>query len=194
MKKRTKRAISKKAKFIAGVVNNVLDSRFKVMINDLEYRLNSIADEKLNTGRVNSMHLNLAQHILDGFAFTDNSPSAGDVAWTACTVVYKGTAVAITDGNTANKYIWWQKSASPNTSFQTSNTFPTLTDDDCLIAINTNGTHQLVIGDGRATNGAAINPATIGSAQIGSGVIQSGNIGAGQVASNNLNLAQHLLF
>ncbi len=40
-------------------------------------------------------------------AFTNNSPGAGSVAWTAFKVKYKGTEYTVAAGNTANAYLYW---------------------------------------------------------------------------------------
>lgn len=73
--------------------------------------------------------------------WSNNSPAAGRVAWAGVSLIYKGVVYAITDSNTplaTDKYIWWDYSLS-TTTFQVSATRPTLTADDCLIAINTAG-------------------------------------------------------
>jgi len=185
MTNRMRKKRAKKEEAVRAIITEAMDTKFRSILDDIEYRLNCIADEKLGTGRINSRHLNLATPILDGFSFADNSPSAGSVAWTGCNIMYRGTNYAITDGNTTKKYIWWQKSASPNTAFQTSDTFPSMTDDDVLIALNVGGSHQMNIGDGRATNGLAINPESITGTQIGSGAIGTSNIAA-QAITNTL--------
>jgi|GEM_PF-4052169 len=85
----------------------------------------------------------IARHILSGATWTDNSPLAGYVAWSGAKVTYNGATYTITDGNTNKKYIWWDFSLS-TTTFQTSDTQPTLTDDDLLVAYNNGGLHILV--------------------------------------------------
>ncbi len=84
-------------------------------------------------------------HLEKRGTWTANSPGAGRVAWAGVTLVYKGVTYTITDSNTpltTDKYIWWDYSVS-TTVLQVSATRPTLTDDDCLIAINDGGTPYL---------------------------------------------------
>jgi len=181
MSKRVEKKNTKLSRSIEKAVNDAFINGFASVLKDIEYRIETLMDVGIgaNTGlrsKVNSRDLNLASPILDGFVITDNSPSAGYVKWTGCNVVYKGVNVAITDGNTSSTYVWWKYSATPNTVFQTSNTFPTLTDDDVIICVNVGGTHTMNIGDGRATHGLTIASGTVTGTQIGTGAVATANI------------------
>lgn len=189
MSKRTVKKNSKMERMIQNAVKVAMLEGFASVLHDVEYRITALADAALGVKsgirtKVNSNELNLAQPILDGFTFTDNSPSAGYVAWTGCSMVYKGTTYTITDGNTNKKYIYWQFSGT-KTAFATSDTIPTLTDDDCLIAVNTSGVHSMNIGDGRVTHGATIMSGTVGGTQIGTGAVGTTNI-ANSAITNTL--------
>jgi hypothetical protein len=70
--------------------------------------------------------------------FTNNSPGAGSVAWAGVVLEYKNQYYQITDGNTANPWIYWEI-ASPFV-FANAASFPTLTVDGILIGKNTTGT------------------------------------------------------
>lgn len=75
---------------------------------------------------------------ITGLTFTNNSPSAGNIAWTACTVWYNGQAYGISAGNTSagEKLVWW---VVGETSFRFGNSFtPNITTFD--IATNVGGT------------------------------------------------------
>ena len=88
--------------------------------------------------RITSGMLNVATHQLDGFVITDDSPTAGKIAWADCNIVYKGASYEIEDGNTDKKFVWWEADKTP-TKFQSGDTKPELTDDDVLICINDGG-------------------------------------------------------
>lgn len=186
--KRLTKKNTKIATMVQEAVNIAFTEGFASVLKDIEYRIETLMDVGIGSAtgirqKINSRDLNLASAILDGFAFTDNSPSAGYVAWTGCNMVYKGVNVSITNGNTNKKYIWWQYSATPNNVFQTTDTLPTMTDDDCLIAINTAGVHVMNIGEGRPTHGASIVTGTVGGTQIASGAIGTSNIANNAVTS-----------
>lgn len=72
---------------------------------------------------------------------TDNSPSAGYVAWAGMVITYKSVNHNINNGNSNKKYIWWD--LDNPTDLQTSDTMPTMTDDDCIVIVNIGGTHYL---------------------------------------------------
>ena len=122
--------------------------------------------------------------ILESDVWTDNSPSAGSIAWNSHVVVYAGAQYAIAGGNTAHKYVIWRNAA---TSYETTDTHPDgpggtpLADGDFIIATNISGVHDLawngianqVIGSAYIQN-AAINNAHI--ANVSADKIQAGTI------------------
>jgi microcystin-dependent protein len=73
---------------------------------------------------------------------TDNSPSAGYVAWTGVIMTLKSVDYTISNANSNKKYIWWDFT-NPNV-MQESDTLPTLADDDCVFILNKSGTHYLI--------------------------------------------------
>ena len=90
---------------------------------------------------------------------TDNSPSAGYVAWAGVIITFKGVEYTITDGNSNKKFIWWDFT-NPN-ALQESDTVPTLTDDDCVFLLNKSGTHYLI------PNATVYQPDLISNSPIG---------------------------
>src|ERR1051326_8791014 len=104
--------------------------------------VNAVTAAKVLAGEITTSKLNIVSVMVDGATWTDNSPSGGSVAWSGASVYYKGVTYAITNSNTASKYIWWDKNSS-NTTFQSSNTRPTLGDDAFMIATNNAGAHDL---------------------------------------------------
>lgn len=101
------------------------------------------------------------------YAVSNNSPQSGQIAWSSVHIVFDGVSYATADGYTAAQYVYWQK-ASP-LALQTSNTFPSLTQDDAVIFINTGGIALSVL-DSATTTGAMIAPGSIGAAAFAPGV------------------------
>lgn len=155
---------------------------------------------------IDANKLNVATHILSGTTWTDDSPAAGSIAWSGASVTYNGNTYAITDGNTNNKYIWWDFSLS-TTTFQTSDTQPTLTDDDLLVAYNDSGIHILIwnatIIDGRVirtgtliANDIIVSGATtLADWRHGSDLtmIDGGDIYTHSIQANRLSILRHIL-
>lgn len=179
-KRQEKKNMNKDIEMMKKAMEQVIDTKFKSILHDITYRMNALYDEMENRilekagenpRNLTSGRLNLAEHLLEGFVFTDDDPAAGSVSWSDCSVVYKGTTHTITDGDTTDKYIYWELS-TPGT-FQTSATKPSLGDDDILVAINDNGTHSMNIGIGRVTHGATMKDGTIGNSEIGNDAVNS---------------------
>jgi len=181
-----KKRIKKRNAELRKMIEEVLDEKFKSILADISYRISVLVDEATHSDRVTSHRLNLAVHLMDGYVWTDNSPSAGYVSWSDCKIVYKGQVYNIQNGNTNKRYIWWDYDANPNTVFQFSDTKPTLTDDDVLVAINDNGKHTLVIGQGRMMHGAALLDGTVKSNEIANGAITTAKISSGAITSTLL--------
>jgi len=190
------------ASLIDKAVERTLDTQLKSLLHDVDYRI-SVLQDLLNRaevgpteGRVVSSDLNLAQHVLDGYVFTDNTPTAGSISWSGCHIVYKGTDYTITDGNTDSKYVWWDYSAVPNTVFQTSATKPTLTADDIIVAINEGGMARVVMTPGKMLPGGVLLDGAVSESELASGAVTNaklaalavleGNIGSGAVTNTKL--------
>lgn len=76
---------------------------------------------------------------LSGLTFTNNSPSAGYVAWSSFALTYQGVSYTIASGNSNSKYIYWKKSVS-TTVLQTSATIPACAPDMFIACVNFSGT------------------------------------------------------
>jgi len=184
---------AKPSKEIEEVVTRLLDTKFKSILHDIDYRINVLYDVAartagVDTGKVGTRDLKLAHHLLDGFVFTNDSPSAGSIAWTDCHIVYKGVNYTIQDGNTSQKYVWWDFDATDNTVFQTSDTKPALTTDDVLVAINDNGVARLMMTPGKMVHGGALIDGSVGTSEIVDGAVNSDKLAAlavieGKIAS-----------
>ena len=77
-----------------------------------------------------------------GAVWTENTPASG-VTWSGVNLYWKDNVYAIANDNTTDKYIWWDH--SDTLVFKTSDTLPSLTFEDVLIAYNSSGTVHLVI-------------------------------------------------
>lgn len=103
--------------------------------------------------------------IISGDSWSNNSPSAGYVAWNEHNLYYNGTLCVISEDNTDKKYIYWENNA---TSYLATNINPTLEDGDFIISTNVDGVHDL------AWN--AIANQVIGAAYIQDAAIQTAKI------------------
>ncbi len=92
-------------------------------------------------GSIGGREVRFDMHLVEG-TFTDNSPSAGYVAWTNLSIYYKGTRYQFANGNTNLAYIYFDYDVS-QTVLQTSNSQPTIANDDLLVAINDSGSAVL---------------------------------------------------
>lgn len=176
-------------KRIRKIVREVLDRELKSLLRDVTYRL-GVLDERAKqlmgeSHRITSGMLNLPMHQLDGFVITDNSPTAGKIAWADCNIVYKGTVYEIDNGNTDKKFVWWEADSTP-TKFKVGDAKPSLTDDDVLVCINDGGAHQMVIGVGRMTPGSSILTGTVDSAEIAAGAVLTGKIASSAITEGLL--------
>lgn len=186
MGKKGNRAMRKN---ITQAVNQALDVKFKGVLEDISYRIESLYAKSQNdimgfVSKVSARDLNLATHALDGYLIEDNKPSAGSIQWTDCNIVYKGTNYAIQNGNTANKYVYWTLAQADKTLFLNSNTKPTLTEDDVLVFVNDGGKHSTIMD--KYKHGAAMLDGSVGSTEIKSGSIAKVNLAAGAVDSTIL--------
>ena len=109
------------------------------LVDDVVHRVRLLYDPFT----LGAHRLNLLKHLIDGYTVEDNQPDVGKIRWTNLHIVYAGTDYTITDGNTANKYAWWDYSVS-TTVLQTTDTMPTLADADMIVFLNKNGTHVTV--------------------------------------------------
>ncbi len=144
------------------------------------------------TAGVTAGQLSNLLHFVEG-TFVDNDPSAGKVSWTNAKVYYGNTTYAIDNGNTSDKFIYWDYS-NANTTFKTSATLPTLANEDCLIALNTSGVHT-ILWNATGTNGATITANSINATEIANAAITttqiSGTAGitGGQIAATTITYA-----
>jgi hypothetical protein len=102
---------------------------------------------QIATAAIDATKVNLKTLILTGLVLTDNSPAAGRVAWSACTVFFNGSSYSVASGDTSSashKFITWTVGASVFSSAE----IYTPSDSVFLIATNTGGTSSEVWNKG----------------------------------------------
>lgn len=99
----------------------------------------SINGSVLVSGSVSAAAFNVLQVFITGITLTSNSPAAGRIAWSACTLYYNGATYSISSGNTpssSERFVYWDVG---NTTFTAAASF-TPQANRFLIATNNTGT------------------------------------------------------
>lgn len=177
-------------------IENVLHDKLSHFLDDISFRIGQayeLAERAGGTGRgsVFAEDLNIKDRVfLTGYTVTNNNPSAGSIAWADLHVVYNGVDYAITNGNTALKYIYFTASATPTTLKFTA-TKPVLADGDVLLFVNEGGVARNMLSDTNAsmpriiaTNGVdtdAIADSAVTSDQIKAQSVVAGKLGNGAI-------------
>jgi phage minor structural protein len=149
------------AKFLNSIKNSKGELFTNIYLVD-----ESIIRQKLANAAVDATKLDTKTVILLGDTWTDNSPTAGSVAWNQHKLYYAGFENVITAGNTALKYIYWDGAAN---AYSASATEPELAEGQFIIAVNNGGLHDIVWNKGYGRK-------FIGSAFIGDAAIKSAHI------------------
>jgi len=167
----------------------VTPGNWKSILHDIDHRIAILKEHQRRAlgkpANFLAEDLNSAMHMLEGFAFSDDSPTAGSVAWVGCHIVYKGVDYSIVDASTADTYIWWDFSET-KTEFATSPTKPIIETDDVLIAINDGGTTRLMLTPGKLLPGGALIDGSVNSAELANGAIISDKLAALSVIEGKL--------
>lgn len=146
----------------------------------------AVTEAKIAAGAVTAVKLTTYNFLLSAGTFTNNSPSAGYVAWANCKVVYNGTEHTITNGNSNKKHIYWQL-ASP-TVFAGSDTLPALGNDDFLVSFNNSGTNMFV-WNSTVINGNRITAGSITASNLAANTITANEIAASTITAAKMNVA-----
>ena len=191
---RTSRSLDKR-------VENILKSKLDHYLSDISFRIGQEYELAARRGgqargTVYAEDLNVKDRAyLTGYTVTNNSPTAGSVAWADLHVVVDGVDYTITNGNTALRYIFFTKAATP-TVLKMSATKPVLAEGDILLFINEGGVARNMLSDTNGTlpravatnaidtDSIALNAVT--HDQILDGAVQAGTIGAGAINNSNL--------
>ena len=158
----------------------------------VDAKIHDLTAEKITAGLLSVSRLNITGIILEAFIWSDHAPVSANTAWSTGIITYKGVQHSIANGNTAQKYIYWQLSLP--TVFQTSNTSPILGDDDFLIATNVAGVHDLAWNNSQAAQSidtgqladTSITTAKIQNAAITSALIADATIGSAKIISASI--------
>lgn len=195
---------------IAQIIEKTLHDRFAHILDDISFRIDQAytlidrtATSAVDKIKVFAEDLNIKDRVyLTGYAVTNNSPVAGSIAWTDLHVVYNGTDHTVTNGNTANKFVWWSP-ATP-TALQSGANKPSLTAGQVLLFMNNGGTHDVMLSDtnqslpvvvanlavdtgalqNKAITGTKIDDLTITAGNIGPTAITAGKIAPSAIDSS----------
>lgn len=187
---------------VRAVVREVLHDELGHVLEDVSYRVSQAYEVAARTGQgrghvfAEDLRVPGRFTLLTGYTVTPNSPAAGQIAWADCHMIYDGTDYTITNGNTANKYVWWSPVTTP-TVFQSANTKPTLAAGEVLVFMNLAGTPKVMLSDTNtslpgvvadgAIDSAAIIANAVGSTQIADGAVGAPQLGANAVTAGKIN-------
>ena len=114
------------------------------------------------------------------FTISNNSPSPGYIAWSGLHIQFSGETFIIADGNTDKVYAYWTP-AYPN-NLVVSDSFPTLTANDCIVFLNKDGI-AIVVPTASVLDGDLIVPVTILAVHLAANSVTAGSIAADAVTA-----------
>ncbi|OHD22740.1 MAG: hypothetical protein A2Y38_18540 [Spirochaetes bacterium GWB1_59_5] len=117
------------------------------------------------------------------YSVADNSPTLGYIAWAGASISYDGVLSAIANGSTCRRYVYWLQ-ASPLV-FQTSDAYPVLAEQDCMVFINNGGIAHSVL-DAEVIHGDMLIEGSIGARALSAGSVKADHIQAGAVHSDHI--------
>ena len=176
----------------------VVKEQFDHYLADISFRIDQVYGllDRVGQGRgsVYAEDLNIGRHILTGYTVTNNSPTAGKIAWTDCHIVYNGTDYVITNNNTDQKYVWWSPTTTP-TAFQVTNTKPSLANGEVLVFVNSGGVYREMLSDTnssmpRLVSDGAIDTGSIIANAVGTTAIADGAVGSSKLGANAVTSAK----
>jgi hypothetical protein len=157
-------------------VRDILRAELHELQRDVSWRLGQLRDTEAGSGVVYAEDLNLAdRHLLTGYTVTDDSPSAGYIAWADLHVVYAGTDYSITDGNTNKRYSWWSPTVT-NTALQSSDTKPTLARGEVLVFLNSGGTATVAVSDTASSMPAVLASGAVDTDALAPGAVTTAKV------------------
>lgn len=182
-------------------IENLLKDRLDHYLEDLSFRIGQAYElvDRVGGGAKGTVYaedLNIKDRVfLTGYTVTNNSPTAGSIAWADLHVVYNGVDHTITNGNTALQYVYFTPAATP-TTLKTSATKPVLADGDVLLFVNEGGVARNMLSDTNAslprmvaTNAVdtdAIKPNAVTGAELADLAVGAGKIATGAINSSGL--------
>lgn len=170
--------------------NAVIQSKLaNSAVDTAEIAAAAVEGDKVQTGTLGASKLAIVDWIPVGLSFSDDSPSAGEIAWNSHSLVYNGTEYSITSGDTSVttdadvKFVWWDAS-SPN-SYQVSNSKPTINSDDALVAVNDNGEANQLL-QATVIHGGSIRTGTITADEISTLILTTDQLQVGTDQSDKI--------
>lgn len=100
---------------------------------------NSILAVSIVAGEVVTSKLSVPIVVVVGLGITNNSPGAGSIAWTSCSVFVDGVEYPISSGNTSAPFVYWELG---DTTFTAGTSYP-VQPDFYPIATNVDGVHDI---------------------------------------------------
>src|SRR5215470_5702550 len=189
-------------------IRDIVYKEMHHVLDDIEFRVAQAYELARREGRpgltfAEDMAIN--HHLITGYTVTSNSPTAGQIAWTAVHIVFGGNDYSIADGNlaTTDYYAWFQKSTATGTPPNMSATMqkavaaskPTLATGDCIIFLNNAGVPISVLEQNipnvvanNAIDTLALQNAAVTGAKVGTGAngIANSNIVPATITSASI--------
>lgn len=113
-------------------------------------------------------------------SFSDNTPSSGYISWSGVALRFNGTSYGITNGNTAQKYVYWNR-VDPTVFYSTND----------LNVINNNENYYLIVvndsGIVRNFVGKRLAPNTVNSVHVVDSSITNPKLANFSIQPNNMN-------
>lgn len=161
---------------IRGVVKEVLRDELRGLLDDVSWRMQSVAE--LAHGKVPAELLNLKTPLLTGYTVESNSPTGGSIEWTDVNIVYMGEVHGPFAGDTADKYVWFELGAG---TISSGNSKPVLDEGDALIFVNDGGEVTEAVNSRGQIHGGQAKDATIGSSEMADAAVTAAKILDGAV-------------
>lgn len=117
------------------------------------------------------------------YTLSHQTPTPTSISWSGVHIVYDGVDYPVADGNTNQKFVFWQ--LSNPTVLQTSNTYPSLTIEDAIVFINSLGTGLSVL-ESSVIEGSLVIPGTIQAGALAANSVSADNIVAGAITADKV--------
>jgi len=135
----------------------------------------SIKTDEIAANAITATELNLQSHELITTAFS--AAGGSSIKWTTGYIKYLSTKSSIPAGTTGSRYVWWNNGES---SFTTTDTFPSLGSGDALVAYNDSGEPFV-----------AIQPTLVHGGFLKTFSIDADRIAAHVITADKLNIESH---
>lgn len=117
------------------------------------------------------------------YSVDDQTPGLGYISWANVSIFYDGAIQPIANGSTNKRYVYWL-AASPTVMFS-SDAYPTLGPEDCIVFLNNGGVAHSVL-DSDYVHGDLIISGTVGARAIAVGAIRADHISAGAITADKI--------